>query len=108
MIPPCKHVSARLVQEDQANLFGLAPDYKAGDVLQVEQHHLPLVAQGDELRPLLRRVAKEHAVVGQHAHLHPVDLRKSREERGAVQRLELVEARAVHQPRHHLPSDAAG
>ncbi|MPN46416.1 hypothetical protein SDC9_194002 [bioreactor metagenome] len=45
--------------------------------------------------PLLRRLAEQDAVVGNNPHRHAVELGKTTHQRGAVARLELVEARAI-------------
>jgi hypothetical protein len=60
-------------------------------------------AQLDEVRALERDLAEQHAVVGEDADRHAVQMcAKPAHERGAVARLELVEARAVHEPRDDL------
>ena len=86
------------------NAFGLvfAPDHEAGDVLQEQQRNLALATQLDEVRALLGRFGKQHAVVGNDAHRHAFDVRKTGDQRGAVARLELVELGAVDDARDDL------
>ena len=80
----------------------LLADDEAGDVLQEEQRDAPQVAQLDEVRALERRLREEHAVVGDDADQEPVQAREAGHERRAVALLELVEPRAVHEPRDDL------
>ena len=61
-----------------------------------------LVAQLDEVRALQRRLAEQDAVVGEDPDRMAVDVREAAHERRAVERLELVEARAVDEPRDDL------
>ena len=56
----------------------------------------------DEVRPLLRRLGEQDAVVRQNRDRVALDVREARHERLAVERLELVEARAVHDAGDHL------
>ena len=64
--------------------------------------HVDLVAELDELRALLRRLGEEDAVVGEDADRVAVEVRPAGDERRAVGRLELVEARAVDDARDDL------
>ena len=73
-------------------------DHEPRDVLQEQQRDATLAAQLDEVGALQRRLREQDAVVADDADRHPPQPRKSRHQRGAVQRLELVEARAVDQP----------
>jgi hypothetical protein len=57
--------------------------------------------------PFLRRLREEDAVVGDDADRHAVEVREAGDERRAVACLELVEARAVDDPRDHL-ADVVG
>ena len=58
-----------------------------------------LVAELDELRALLRRLGEQDAVVGEDADRIAVQVRVAGDQRRAVGRLELVEARAVDDAR---------
>ena len=61
------------------------------------------LAELDELRGLVGLLAEQHAaVVGEHADGVAVDRRPARDEARPVQRLELVEARAVDDPGQHV------
>ena len=77
-------------------------DHEAGDVLEEQQRNAPLARQLDEMRPLHRRFAEQHAVVGEDRDRDAPDMREAADEAGAIERLELVELAAVHQPRDHL------
>ena len=66
-----------------------------------------LAAQLDEVRALERALGEEDAVVGQDADRVAPDAREAADQRRAVERLELVEAAAVHQPRDDL-ADVVG
>ena len=72
------------------------PHHKAGDVLQKQQRDPPLVAELDEVGPLLGAVAVQHAVVGEDPHLHALNAGKTRHQGSAEQRLEFVKHRAIH------------
>ena len=78
------------------------PDHEAGDVLEEDERHAPLAAELDEVRAFLRGLGEEHAVVREDPDRDPLDAREARDESLAVQRLELVEARAVDDPRDQL------
>ena len=81
---------------DDAALLVVRADHVAGGVVQEEQRGVDLVGELDELRRLLRLLAEEHALgVGQDADRVAVDLRPAGDQRGAVERLELVEGHAV-------------
>ena len=86
---------------DAAGL-GIPSDHEAGDVLQEQQRDAALVAQLDEVRALLRRLAEQHAVVGDDADRMPVDAGEAGDERLAVLALELVELAAVDESRDDL------
>ena len=78
------------------------PTMKPDDILQEQQRHAALAAQFDEMRGLERALRKQDAVVAEDADRHAVDMREAGDQRRAVERLELVEFRAVDQPRDHL------
>ena len=64
--------------------------------MQEEQRRVRLVGELDELRRLLRLLGEQHALrVGEDADRLAVQLRPAGDERGAVERLELVEGPAV-------------
>ena len=96
-----RHHELRPVAGDAAGLV-LRADHEAGDVLQEDERDAPLAAELDEVRALLRRLGEEHAVVREDPDRDPLDAREACDERLAVQRLELVEARAVDDPRDQL------
>ena len=75
--------------------FGIPADHETGDVLQEEQRDAALVAQFDEVRALLRRLAEQHAVVRDDADRMPVDVREPGDERRAVLGLELGELAGI-------------
>jgi hypothetical protein len=81
---------------DAAGLVLLA-DHEAGDVLQEQQRDIALAAQLDEMRALQRALAEQDAVVGDDADRHAPDMGEAADQRRAVERLELVELRAVDQ-----------
>ena len=80
----------------------LPADDEAGDVLQEDERHAAQVAELDEVRRLERRLREQHAVVGDDADEQAVQAREAGDERRAVALLELVEARAVDEPRDDL------
>ena len=61
-----------------------------------------LIAQLDEVRGLFGRVRVEDAVVAEDADRVAVDRRETADQRRSVARLELFEARAVHDPTDHV------
>src|SRR5207244_198022 len=63
---------------------------------------LPLAAELDEVRRLQRALRKEDAVVRDNPHRIAHQPRKSADQRRAIQRLELMEPAAIHQPRDNL------
>jgi hypothetical protein len=73
----------------------LPPDHEARDVLQEQEGHAALRAQFDEVRTLLRRLREQDAIVGDDSDRHAVEAREPGNQRRAVARLELVEARTV-------------
>ena len=77
--------------------FGLilAADHEAGDVLQEQQGRAALAGELDEMRALDRAFAEQDAVVGEDRDRHAPDVREAADQRGAVERLELVELAAV-------------
>src|SRR4029077_1536626 len=89
------------VASDPTGLVLLA-DHEPGDVLQEEERHLALARELDEVRALLPRLREENAVVGEDPDREALDARPAADERLAVERLELVEARAVGGPRAPL------
>ena len=91
----------RAVACDPAGLVLLA-DHEARDVLEEDERHLALARELDEVRALLRRLREEHAVRGEDPDRVALDPRPAADERLAVERLELVEARPVHDPGDHL------
>jgi hypothetical protein len=76
--------------------------HEAGDVLQEEKRDLALAAQLDEVRALQGALREQDAVVGDNAHRHAVKARKAGDQRLAIELLELVKFRAVHQTRDHF------
>ena len=64
---------------------------------------MPLARELDEVGALLRALGEEDAVVREDPDRVALDVRPAADERLAVQRLELVEAAAVDDPRDHLP-----
>src|SRR5207244_120355 len=91
----------RAVACDPAGLVLLA-DHEARDVLQEDERQLALARELDEVRALLRRLGEEDAVVREDADRVALDPRPAADERLAVERLELVEARAVDDARDHF------
>ena len=89
------------VLRDAPGLVVLA-DHEAVHVLQEHQRDAALVAQLDEVGALERRLAEQHAVVGDDPHGVPVQAREPGHQRGAVLALELVQLAAVDQPRDDL------
>ena len=67
-----------------------------------EERHLAPGAHLDEVRRLQSRLGEEDAVVGDDADEESRQPGEAADERRAVARLELLEARAVHQPRDDL------
>ena len=81
----------------------MGADHVPGGVLQEDERPVDLVGEEDELRRLLRLVHEEHpARVGEDADRVAVDRRPAGDQAGAVERLVLVEARAVDHPGEHL------
>ena len=80
---------------DDAALLVAGADHESGDVLQEQDRHVHPVAQLDELGALVGLLAEQDAVVGEDAHGIAVDVPPAGDQRGAVQRLELVELAAV-------------
>ena len=68
---------------------------------------LPLRAELDEMRALHRALREQHAVVGDDPDRHAHHMREAADQRRPEPRLELVEPRAVDQPRDHL-ADVVG
>jgi hypothetical protein len=88
---------------DDPALLVLGADHVAGGVLQEHQRRVRLVGEQDELGGLLGFFAEQHAaVVRENADRIAVDARPARDERGAVERLVLVEVRAVDGAGQHL------
>ena len=85
-----------------ARALVLPADDEAGDVLQEDERDAAQVAQLDEVRRLQRRLREQHAVVGDDADEEAVEPGEAGDERRAVALLELVEARAVDEPRDDL------
>ena len=81
---------------DDPALLVLLADHVAGGVVQEQQGYVDLVGELDELGRLLRLLGEQHALrVGEDADLVAVDPRPAGDQRAAVERLELVEHRAV-------------
>ena len=80
----------------------LAADHEARDVLEEDERDPPLARELDEVRALLRRLGEEDPAVREDADRVALDPGEAADERVAVERLELVEAAAVHDPRDHL------
>mmetsp|Transcript_27389 Transcript_27389/g.79408 ORF Transcript_27389/g.79408 Transcript_27389/m.79408 type:complete len:512 (-) Transcript_27389:745-2280(-) len=91
----------RAVLRDAALLVGGADD-EACDVVEKHERHPAFAADLHEVRPLDRGLAEQHAVVRQDPHGEALDVRPTADQRGAVLRLELVEARAIRDPSDHL------
>src|SRR5205807_7082373 len=89
------------VPRDAASLL-LLPDHEAGDVLQEDERDAPLARELDEVRALLRGLREEHAVRGKDSDRIALDPRPAADERLPVERLELVEAALVDDPRDQL------
>ena len=85
-----------------AFVFVLAADHEAGDVLQKHQRNLALAAELDEVRAFLRRLRKQHTVVGDDADRHAFNVRKAAHQRRAKTRLEFMELTAVDNARNHF------
>ena len=96
-----RHHELGAVAGDAAGLVLLA-DHEAGDVLQEDERDAPLARELDEVRALLRALGEEDAVVREDPDREALDVRPAADERLAVERLELVEAAAVDDPRDHL------
>src|SRR5207253_3343751 len=75
---------------------------EAGDVLQEHERDAALAAELDEVRALLRRLGEENAVIREDPDRDALDPREAGDERLAVELLELLEARAVDEPRDQL------
>ena len=88
---------------DDPALFVLLAHHVPGGVLEEEERDVDLVGQLDELGGLVGLLGEEHApVVGQDADRVAVDGGPAGDQTGSVERLELVEARAVDHPGQHL------
>jgi len=85
----------------------LAADHEAGDVLEEDQRDLAEAAELDEVGRLERRLAEEHAVVGDDPDREAEDAGEAGHDGGRVELLELREAAAVDDPRDHL-ADVVG
>src|SRR6185295_1422025 len=77
-------------------------DHETGDVLEEDERDAALAGELDEVRALERALGEEDAVVREDRDREALDVREAGDERLAVERLELVEAAAVHDPRDHL------
>lgn len=86
---------------DAARLIVLS-DHEAGEVLQEHQRDPALVAELDEVSALERGFGEQHPVVRHDTDLVPVDAGEPGDQGGTVSGLELVEDRAVDDPRNHL------
>ena len=86
---------------DAAGLVFL-PDHEAGDVLQEHQRYAALAGQFDKVRAFLCRLAEQHAVIGDDRHRIAMQMGKAADQGAAIQRLEFVEYRVVHQPGNHF------
>ena len=76
-----------------------AADHEAADILEEQQGRAALLRELDEVRAFDRAFAEQHAIIGQDRDRHAPDMRKAADQRRAVQRLEFVELRAIHDPR---------
>ena len=85
-----------------ALLLILLTHHEAGDVLQEDEWDAPLAAELDKVRAFLCALREEDAVVGDYADgiAHPA--REATDQGRAEQRLELMEAAAVYEPRDDL------
>src|SRR5439155_1386914 len=82
---------------DAALLVLLAHD-EARDVLEEDERHAARAGELDEMGRLERRLGEEHALVGEDADGVAVEGRETCHQRRPGERLELVEAPAVHEP----------
>ena len=84
--------------------FGLilSADHEARNVLQEEQRDAPLAGQLDEVCAFLGALGIQHAIIGEDRDRHAPDMREAADQRGAIERLELMELRSIDQPRNDL------
>ena len=87
---------------DDAALLVPRPDHETGDVLHEEDRRVDAVAQGDELRTLLRLGREEDAVVGQDPDRVATHGAPAAHQLRPVGLLELLEARPVEDPGQDL------
>ncbi|MND99129.1 hypothetical protein D3C80_915060 [compost metagenome] len=86
---------------DPAGLVFLA-DHETGNVLQEQQRDATLAGQLNEVRAFLRGFGKQDPIVGEDRHRVAVQVGKATHQRGAEQRLELIEHRGVNQTGDHF------
>ena len=81
-----------------AGLLVLAADHEPGDVLEEDERDPALAGELDEVGALERRLAEQDPVVGEDRDRVALDVGEAGDQRLAVERLELVEPRAVDEP----------
>src|SRR3990167_7635466 len=75
----------------------LRADHEAGDVLQEDERDAALVRKLDEVGGLLGTLGEEDAVIGEDGDRHAVEPREAADKGFAIELLELVEVRTVHE-----------
>src|SRR5262249_53379654 len=76
--------------------------HKAGDILQEDERNAALTHQLDEMRTLECAFRKQNAVIGKNANRITPNPGSPANERLAIELFELIELRAVNNPRDHL------
>jgi len=79
--------------------LGRLAHHEAGDVLQEYQRNTFAAAQLDEMRAFQCALGEQDAVVCQYPNGGAVDVSEAADQRGPIERLELVEPRAIDQAR---------
>ena len=79
-----------------------ATDHETGNILQEQQRDFALLGQFDEMRALLRALAKQHAIIGKDRDRRPPDMGKAAHQRAAIKRLEFMKLAAIDEPRDYL------
>ena len=92
-----RHDQFRAVLGD-ARLFVFAPDHEPGDVLEEDERDPALAGELDEVGALERRLAEQDPVIGEDGDRVAAQMGKAGHECLAVEWLEFVEARAIHEP----------
>ncbi len=88
---------------DDPALLVVPPHHVTGGVVDEDDRGVVAVAQLDELGRLVGLLGEDHPLlIGHHPHREPVDRPPSGDHRGAVERLVLLEPRAVEHPGQHL------